>query len=62
MHPARAVWDSLVTELAAARAAHREADLQQRRGGDRQKTPAAGLYTGRRPGLTLVDRLLATIL
>jgi hypothetical protein len=55
-------WDSLVTELAAARAAQREADLHQRRGGDRQKTPAAGLYTGRRPGLTLVDRLLATIL
>lgn len=27
-----------------------------------QKTPATGLYTGRRPGLTLVDRLLATIL
>ncbi|EDY49941.1 Putative IS3 family ISVisp1-like transposase (plasmid) [Streptomyces clavuligerus] len=26
------------------------------------KIPAAGLYTGRRPGLTLVDRLLATIL
>lgn len=24
--------------------------------------PATGLYTGRRPGLTLVDRLLATIL
>ncbi|MFE4336246.1 ISAzo13 family transposase [Streptomyces sp. NPDC056831] len=55
-------WDSLVTELAAARTAQREADLQQRRGGDRQKYPAAGLYTGRRPGLTLVDRLLATIL
>jgi hypothetical protein len=55
-------WDSLVTELAAARAAQREADLHQRRGGDQQKTPAAGLYTGRRPGLTLVDRLLATIL
>jgi hypothetical protein len=52
-------WDSLVTELAAARQAQREADLQQRRGGDRQKTPAVGLYTGRRPGLTLVDRLLA---
>lgn len=48
--------------MAAARAAQREADLLQRRGGDRQKTPAAGLYTGRRPGLTLVDRLLATIL
>ncbi|MER6832357.1 ISAzo13 family transposase [Streptosporangium sp. NPDC000563] len=55
-------WDSLVTELAAARVTQREADLQQRRGGDRQKTPAASLYTGRRPGLTLVDRLLATIL
>jgi hypothetical protein len=55
-------WDSLVTELAAARAAQRQADLHQRRGGDWQKTPAAGLYIGRRPGLTLVNRLLATIL
>ncbi|WP_369265654.1 ISAzo13 family transposase [Streptomyces sp. R35] len=55
-------WGHLIGELAAAREAQREEDLQQRRGGDRQKTPAAGLYTGRRPGLTLVDRLLATLL
>ncbi|MFD7473898.1 hypothetical protein ACFV8Z_17405 [Streptomyces sp. NPDC059837] len=48
--------------MAAARAAQREADLHQRRGGDRKKAPAAGLYTGRRRGLTLVDRLLAAIL
>jgi hypothetical protein len=55
-------WNHLVGELTAAREAQREEDLQQRRGGDRQKTPAAGLYTGRRPGLTLADRLLATLL
>jgi Rhodopirellula transposase DDE domain len=55
-------WDQLLAELTAAREIQREGDLQQRRGGDRQKTPTAGLYTGRRPGLTLVDRLLATIL
>lgn len=55
-------WGQLIGELAAARTAQREDDLHQRRGGDRQKTPAAGLYTGRRPGLTLVDRLLATLL
>ncbi|MFH8589296.1 hypothetical protein ACH4GP_33800 [Streptomyces celluloflavus] len=55
-------WDRLIGELATAREAHWEEDLRQRRGGDRQKTPAAGLYTGRRPGLTLVDRLLATLL
>ncbi|WKK27785.1 hypothetical protein QZH56_00320 [Streptomyces olivoreticuli] len=55
-------WDQLIRELATARTAQREEDLHQRRGGDRQKTPAAGLYTGRRPGLTLVDRLLATVL
>lgn len=55
-------WEQLVNELAVARQLQREEDLHQRRGGDRQKTPATGLYTGRRPGLTLVDRLLATIL
>ncbi|MEU7183692.1 hypothetical protein AB0A92_36890 [Streptomyces celluloflavus] len=55
-------WDQLIGELAAARTAQREEDLHQRRGRDRQKTPAAGLYTGRRLGLTLVDRLLATLL
>ncbi|GAU71478.1 transposase [Streptomyces sp. NBRC 110611] len=54
-------WDQLIGELAAAREAQREEDLHQRRGGDRQKVPTAGLYTGRRPGLTLVDRLLATL-
>ena len=55
-------WEELIGELAAARTAQREEDLHQRRGGDRQKTPTAGLYTGQRPGLTLVDRLLATLL
>ncbi|MDJ0465478.1 ISAzo13 family transposase [Streptomyces sp. H27-C3] len=55
-------WDQLIAQLRAARELQREEDLHQRRGGDRQKVPAAGLYTGRRPGLTLVDRLLATIL
>ncbi|MFD3834497.1 ISAzo13 family transposase, partial [Streptomyces sp. NPDC058621] len=55
-------WDRLIAELEAARALQREEDLQRRRGGDRQKIPAAGLYTGRRPGLTLADRLLATLL
>ena len=55
-------WDQLITQLRAARELQREEDLHQRRGGDRQKVPAAGLYTGRRPGLTLVDRLLATLL
>ncbi|RPK36794.1 Rhodopirellula transposase [Streptomyces sp. ADI92-24] len=55
-------WDQLIAELAAARETQREEVLQQRRGGDRQKVPAAGLYTGRRPGLSLVDRLLATLL
>ena len=54
-------WDSLVTELAATRTVQREADLYQKRGGDRPKTPAAGLCTGRRPGLTLViDRQAVT--
>lgn len=60
IHPDQ--WDQLLAELTAAREVQREEDLQQRRGGDRQKTPTSGLYTGRRPGLTLVDRLLATIL
>ncbi|UKY48574.1 ISAzo13 family transposase [Streptomyces inhibens] len=55
-------WDQLITQLRAARELQREEALHQRRGGDRQKVPATGLYTGRRPGLTLVDRLLATIL
>ncbi|MFG2919449.1 ISAzo13 family transposase, partial [Kitasatospora sp. NPDC048298] len=55
-------WNQLIATLSTAREAQREADLLQRRGGDRQKVPATGLYTGRRPGLTLVDRLLATLL
>ncbi|MET8127030.1 hypothetical protein ABZV07_16150, partial [Streptomyces sp. NPDC005231] len=55
-------WNQLITQLRAARELQREKDLHQRRGGDRQKVPAAGLYTGRRPGLTLVDRTLATFL
>ncbi|WP_328842767.1 ISAzo13 family transposase [Streptomyces sp. NBC_00258] len=55
-------WDQLITQLRAARELQREEDLHQRRGGDRRKVPSAGLYTGRRPGLTLVDRLLATLL
>lgn len=55
-------WDRLIAGLEAARALQREDDLQRRRGGDRQKIPGAGLYTGRRPGLTLADRLLATLL
>nr|WTB28905.1 ISAzo13 family transposase [Streptomyces sp. NBC_00830]WTB30192.1 ISAzo13 family transposase [Streptomyces sp. NBC_00830]WTB31052.1 ISAzo13 family transposase [Streptomyces sp. NBC_00830]WTB31926.1 ISAzo13 family transposase [Streptomyces sp. NBC_00830]WTB34203.1 ISAzo13 family transposase [Streptomyces sp. NBC_00830] len=55
-------WDQLITQLRAARELQREEDLHQRRGGDRQKVPAVGLYTGRRPGLTLVDRILATFL
>ncbi len=67
VHPAltgmsQARWSRLVATLSAAREVQREADLHQRRGGDRQKVPATGLYTGRRPGLTLVDRLLATLL
>jgi hypothetical protein len=42
----RLEWDSLVTEPTAARTVQREADLYLRRGGDRPKTPAAGLCTG----------------
>ncbi|MFE5827740.1 ISAzo13 family transposase [Streptomyces erythrochromogenes] len=55
-------WDQLITDLAAARETQREEALHQRRGGDRQKAASVGLYRGRRPGLTLVDRLLATLL
>ncbi|WP_405019050.1 ISAzo13 family transposase [Kitasatospora sp. NBC_00070] len=55
-------WSGLIAALSAAREGQREADLHQRRGGDQQKAPAPGRYTGRRPGLTLVDRLLATLL
>ncbi|MGW6674457.1 ISAzo13 family transposase, partial [Streptomyces vinaceus] len=55
-------WIQLAATLSAARDLQREAHLRQRRGGDRQKIPAVGLYTGRRPGLTLADRLPATLL
>jgi hypothetical protein len=55
-------WTELDATLGATREVQREADFHQRRGGDRRKVPTTGLYTGRRPGLTLVDRLLATLL
>ncbi|GAA3379375.1 hypothetical protein GCM10020367_62640 [Streptomyces sannanensis] len=55
-------WNQLIARPAAAREIQREAELHQRRGRNRQKVPAAGLYTGRCPGLTFVDRLLAALL
>ena len=51
-------WDALITTLMALHAQHREASLHKRRG-HRPRLAAPG--TGRRPVLTLADRLLATI-
>ncbi len=52
-------WDTLITTLTALHDHQREAELDKRRGHRPRKTrPGAG----RRPTLTLVDRLLATLL
>jgi transposase len=56
--PARE-WDALVTRLMTLHDQQREADLGKRRG-HRPRLIAAG--PGRRPVLTLADRLLATVL
>jgi hypothetical protein len=63
-HPAltglpAAEWDALITELMTLHDQQREASLDQRRG-HRPRLNAPG--PGRRPALTLADRLLATIL
>ena len=52
-------WDTLITTLMTLHGQQREAELDARRG-HRPRLPASG--TGRRPILTLADRLLATIL
>src|SRR5262249_31047689 len=52
-------WDALITTLLTLHDQQREASLDKRRG-HRPRLTAPG--TGRRPGLTLADRLLATIL
>ncbi|WP_413644515.1 ISAzo13 family transposase [Micromonospora sp. RTP1Z1] len=51
-------WDDLLTRLAVPREAQGAADLHNRRGGVRRLPPG----TGRRPRLTLADRLRATVL
>jgi hypothetical protein len=63
-HPAltglpAAGWDALITELMTLHDQQREASLDKRRG-HRPRLNAPG--PGRRPALTLADRLLATIL
>ena len=52
-------WDALITTLLTLHAQQREASLDKRRG-HRPRLTAPG--TGRRPVLTLADRLLATTL
>jgi transposase len=52
-------WDALITRLMALHDQQREASLDKRRG-HRPRLAAPG--TGRRPVLTLADRLLATLL
>jgi transposase len=52
-------WDTLIATLMTLHDQQREASLNARRG-HRPRLTAPG--TGRRPGLTLADRLLATIL
>ncbi|MFJ5680852.1 ISAzo13 family transposase [Streptomyces sp. NPDC093097] len=52
-------WDALITTLTALHENQRETDLTKRRG-HRPRLTAPG--TGRRPVLTLADRLLATLL
>lgn len=51
-------WDELLDRLRIARHAQREADLHRQRGGLRRVAPG----TGRRPALTLTDRVLVTTL
>jgi len=52
-------WDTLITTMTTLHHEQREAELDKRRGHrPRQARPGAG----RRPGLTLADRLLATVL
>jgi transposase len=52
-------WDALISTLMTLHPRQREANLDKRRG-HRPRLKAAG--TGRRPVLTLADRLLATLL
>ncbi len=52
-------WDALISELMTLHDQRREADLDKRRG-HRPRLTAPG--PGRRPVLTLADRLLATVL
>jgi hypothetical protein len=51
-------WDELITKLAVPRDAQREAILHNRRGGSRQ----AASGPGRRPTMTLADRVAATLI
>jgi hypothetical protein len=54
-----AAWDTLIATLAALHGDQREASLDKRRG-HRPRLAATG--TGRRPTLTLADRLIAALL
>jgi len=53
-----AQWDKLTAQLAIARHLQREAMLHQQRGGTRQIAPG----TGRKPAITLTDRIMITLL
>ena len=52
-------WDALITTITTLHQEQREAELDQRRGHRPRKTSAGA---GRRPVLSLADRLLATVL
>jgi hypothetical protein len=52
-------WDSLITTITALHHEQREAELDKRRGHRPRRTRPG---PGRRPALTLADRLLATVL
>jgi hypothetical protein len=51
-------WDHLIDQLTVLRHDQREADLHHQRGGPRKVAPG----TGRRPSLTLPERLMITVL
>jgi DDE superfamily endonuclease len=52
-------WNALITALTSLHQQQREAELDKRRGHRPRKTRSGA---GRRPTLTLADRLLATVL
>ncbi|MFD7454207.1 hypothetical protein [Kitasatospora sp. NPDC059827] len=55
-------WEILAKRFCALYDQEHEAALELRRRGPRQKTPAAGRYTGGRPKVTTVDQLLAAVI